>query len=416
MPATTPRVRVVVVTHNAREVTLRCLGALERTGWAADRLEVVLVDNASSDGVVEEVRHAHPAVTVISSSENEGFGRACNRAMQDLSAIDHVALVNNDAIPEPGWLAPLVDALEADAGLGAVSPKVLLDTHVQGVVLAQAAGALLTVSDLALDDEPAGARVTADERFHPASDGSPAWSTTRPEAGFWWPVDGRPLSRVALSLLTDRPVEVSLSTRADRCAVVVDRLPTSVDLALPTEPESAINSVGGVLYEGWFGGDRGYLELDRGQYDEPAEVFSWSGAAVLLRAGYLHDVGLFNPGLFLYYEDFELSWRGRLRGWRYRTVPDSVVRHEHGHTTGIGSARFRAWEERSRWTTLVELAPWPVAARAAGGGLRRAVARREGMTAGRELWIALRGRRRLAPDRRSATDIETWIQPRPDGS
>ena len=94
---------------------------------------------------------------------------------------------------------------------------------------------------------------------------------------------GRPPGRVALSLLTDRPVEVSLRTRADRCALAGDRLPTSVDLALPTEPESVINSVGGVLYEGWLGGDRGYLELDRGQYDEPAEVFSWSGAAVLLR-------------------------------------------------------------------------------------------------------------------------------------
>ena len=266
------RVRVVVVNHDGGAVTLRCLDALAETKWPSDRLEVVLVDNASTDGVLEEVRRTRPAVTVIASAENEGFGRACNRAMADLSGLDYVALINNDAVPQTGWLAPLVDALDADPGLGAVCPKVLLEVAA-------------------------------------------------------------------------------------------------------TEP--VINSVGGMLYQGWFGGDRGYLEPDRGQYDEPAEVFSWSGAAVLLRGDYLRDVGLFNPAFFLYYEDLELSWRGRLRGWRYQTVPSSVVHHRHGFTTKVGSERFTAWEDRGRWMTVVELAPLRPALRALGGGLRRAARRRE---------------------------------------
>ena len=217
MSPAAPKVRVVVVSYNAREVTLRCLDALGRADWPADRLEVVLVDNASSDGLVGEVRGSHPDVRVISSTENQGFGRACNRGLQDLGDIDYVALINNDATVDAGWLRPLVDGLAADPGLGAVCPKVLLDR--------------------------------------------------------------------------------------------------------PAESHAVINSVGGVLFEGWFGGDRGYLDLDRGQYDEPVEVFSWSGAAVLLRAAYLRDVGHFNLAFFLYYEDFELSWRGRLRGWRYPRFP-----------------------------------------------------------------------------------------------
>ena len=130
------------------------------------------------------------------------------------------------------------------------------------------------------------------------------------------------------------PTEVVVTTAIDQAVVAVGPTPAVVELQLPDKAEDVINSVGGVLYEGWFAGDRGYLELDRGQYDDPAEVFSWSGAAVLLRAAYLRDVGRFNPAFFLYYEDLELSWRGRLRGWRYRTVPDSVVRHRHGFTTG----------------------------------------------------------------------------------
>ena len=80
------------------------------------------------------------------------------------------------------------------------------------------------------------------------------------------------------------------------------------------------------------GADRGHLEPDRGQYDAPADVFGWCGAAVLLRASYLDAVGEFDERLFLYCEDLELSWRGRAFGWRYRTVPESVVRHVHGAT------------------------------------------------------------------------------------
>ena len=76
----------------------------------------MLVDNVSTDGVLEEVRRTRPDVTVIASAENEGFGRACNRAMADLAGVDHVALINNDAVPEPRWLAPLGDALDADSG------------------------------------------------------------------------------------------------------------------------------------------------------------------------------------------------------------------------------------------------------------------------------------------------------------
>ena len=62
---------------------------------------------------------------------------------------------------------------------------------------------------------------------------------------------------------------------------------------------------------------------DEGQFDEPADVFAWCGGGVLLRSRYLEDVGLFDERFFLYYEDTDLAWRGRARGWRYRYVPES---------------------------------------------------------------------------------------------
>jgi hypothetical protein len=107
-----------------------------------------------------------------------------------------------------------------------------------------------------------------------------------------------------------------------------------------------------VLLPSGYAADRGWLEPDRGQYDTAADVFAWCGGAVLLRSDYLIDVGLFDERLFLYYEDLELSWRGRRRGWRYRYVPDSVVRHAHAATAQEGSPLARYFNERNRMLVL----------------------------------------------------------------
>src|SRR5690348_14601882 len=90
-PSRLPRVRVVVLNWNSAWFTLRCLRALARTDYPADRLEVVLVDNASMDGSLERVRAAFGDVRVVRNERNLGFAEGCNRAMRDLDGIDAVA-------------------------------------------------------------------------------------------------------------------------------------------------------------------------------------------------------------------------------------------------------------------------------------------------------------------------------------
>jgi GT2 family glycosyltransferase len=121
-----------------------------------------------------------------------------------------------------------------------------------------------------------------------------------------------------------------------------------------------INNVGSRLVEGGYGGDRGFLERDAGQFEEPEEVFAWCGASVLLSTRYLQKVGKFDNRYFVYYEDTDLSWRGRIAGWRYRYVPTSVVRHIHAATSKEGSRLFGHFVERNRLTTLARNAPWSV--------------------------------------------------------
>ena len=143
-----------------------------------------------------------------------------------------------------------------------------------------------------------------------------------------------------------------------------------IDVSLAGEPFDVVNNVGSVLLPRGHAADRGFLQRDTGQFEEPEEVFAWSGTSVLLRRAYLEDVGLFDPRLFAYYEDLDLAWRGRARGWRYLYVPGSVVRHAHAATSIVGSAFFDYHVERNRLLVSVKNAPAAYALGAVGESLR----------------------------------------------
>ena len=379
--AAAPFVRVVVVNFDGGEVTRRCVDALLATQHPTDRLEIVVVDNASVDGLNWVLREEYPQVRLIESDVNEGFARGCNLAMRDLDGVDFVALINNDAIVEPDWLAPLVARMD-DPTVGAVSPKLLLNVWAHAVVLRPARTAMLDedrptvgvhVTRLDVDGVDVIEKVRFDERFwpdHPLEPGR--WS--KGDAAVWWavPDDGVPAQSVVLGLSAPASVDVEVGTPDGARSVTVGTDVAVVELAT-TGAVRILNSAGGGLYAGWFGGDRGFLEPDLGQYDQPEEVFSWCGGAVLLRSDYLRDVGIFDPTYFLYYEDFDLSWRGRSSGWRYLYEPTSRVFHEHAYSSKAGSDFFTFWVERNRRLTLIKNAPAGVAFRGYLGCLRTTI-------------------------------------------
>ncbi len=116
------RVAVILVNWNGRPHLERCLPALAAQTWPA--LEVVVVDNASSDGSVAWLEAAWPAVRVIALDRNAGFAEANNRAIGTTDA-PWVALLNNDTLPDPGWLAALVAAAAGDPRIASVASRML---------------------------------------------------------------------------------------------------------------------------------------------------------------------------------------------------------------------------------------------------------------------------------------------------
>jgi len=393
----TPLVRVVVLSFDGGQMTIDCIDSLLATDWPADKLEIVVVDNGSLDDVAERLRAEYPQVRLLEPLANLGFAGGCNLGMRLPGDHAFVALVNNDATVAPGWLRPLVRAAESADDIGAVSAKMLFAERYLGIEVAVPDAVQIShrdirrqgvhVSGVRIDGVRADSRVQFDEGFF----GAEAPDTTAGDEMARWSSErgliriaiepGRPLPSV-VSLRLSSPEQarhVILTNEANepneaneqQLALTEDR--TWVDVRLRGEPFDVINNVGSNLYRGGFGGDRGFLESDLGHFQEPAEVFAWCGGAVLLKRRYLDEVGLFDERLFLYYEDTDLSWRGRLQGWRYLYDPESVVRHRHAQSSGVGSPTFRFYTERNRLLVLAKNAPAKLALRAGLGEVRRFV-------------------------------------------
>ena len=121
------RVTALVVTWDSADDIERCLRSLDRIEH--DGLDVVVLDNASTDDTVARVEsfrsgaRRHP-LTLVPLAENRGFCGAVNIGIRSSTA-DAVLLVNPDATIEPDALATMVRILAGDPACGSVQPKVL---------------------------------------------------------------------------------------------------------------------------------------------------------------------------------------------------------------------------------------------------------------------------------------------------
>lgn len=118
-----PRVSVIVVTYNNLDLTKACLHSLEQYSDYAN-LEVIVVDNASSDGTpdyLEAWAAAGRDRRLILNPDNRGFAAANNQGLAVADG-DYLVLLNNDTHVTPGWIATLVAHLCRTKGLGMVGP------------------------------------------------------------------------------------------------------------------------------------------------------------------------------------------------------------------------------------------------------------------------------------------------------
>jgi N-acetylglucosaminyl-diphospho-decaprenol L-rhamnosyltransferase len=124
------RLAIVIVSFNAKDDLHRCLASLGAAPPACSH-EILVIDNASSDGSPDMVLERHPGVRLIARSENVGFARANNEGIRRSSS-DLVLLLNSDTIVPAGAVDRLVSALETDSHAAAVGPRLVdADGHTE---------------------------------------------------------------------------------------------------------------------------------------------------------------------------------------------------------------------------------------------------------------------------------------------
>ena len=217
-------ISVVILNYNGMRFLDHCLASVRDQTYAD--LEVIIVDNASTDGSAEYAKSRYPWAKVIRNEENLGFAGGTNVGISQARG-EYILTLNNDTWIEKRFIEHLMEpVVEKDVGMCA--SKMLF-------------------------------------------------------------------------------------------------------------PDGKINSTGICISRSGAAWDRGIFEQDKGQYNRREEVFGPCAGAALYRKAMLDEIGHFDEDFFLYMEDVDLAFRGRLAGWRCIYVPEAVVYHHHGGTTGSKS-------------------------------------------------------------------------------
>jgi len=381
-----PFVSVIIVNYNGKQFLTACLDALRNQTYPADSFEVIISDNASSDGSVDLLKGHFSWVRVLENKSNLGFAAGNNVAINS-SKGEFIVLLNNDTVPQPTWLDNLVKVAKENPLAGIVTGRLhlfydQLTLELQSeTFIPPGDGRELGIQLYSIDSEtPFGVTQYLDGfyGFEPSSYGGTfRWTKSRAILGVPVP-PGSGSWNVSLQLAAFRPDNQSVPLQIS----IKNNNPNGIDLiysgsvsgaepqtvcieipaALRSQSLPVLQNTGSIVFRDGASRDRGtyvreyevLYETDTGQYSTVEEVFSGCGANLLLSKKMLDEIGLFDDDFFMYYEDTDLSWRARLAGWKVLYAPEATVRHIHCGTSKEWSPFFLFLVERNRLAMVVK--------------------------------------------------------------
>ncbi|MCJ8166390.1 glycosyltransferase family 2 protein [Pontibacter sp. E15-1] len=139
MDYNSPRVAIVILNWNGLRYLEEFLPSVVAHSVGC---EIIVADNASTDGSVAFLEARFPQVRRILLSENFGFCEGYNLALRQVEATYYVLLNSDVAVPQ-GWLQPVIGLMDADAGIAVCQPKILSQQHPDFFEYAGAGGGLL---------------------------------------------------------------------------------------------------------------------------------------------------------------------------------------------------------------------------------------------------------------------------------
>lgn len=353
------QVEVFILNFNGARFLSSCLESLFKLTLGSHLLGINVVDNGSVDGSRELVERDFPKAMFLALDENYGFSGGNNRGVRAKAnwretnghaPADYYVFLNNDTAVDRDWLVNAVAELDANPKVGVVGSKSLF--YDRFAILEFEVDQTFTPADNGGSDtrELAVFMRGSEPQFNVAVDparakflraypreGDGRWLSQR---GQWFvPVvnPDEPI-RVSCSLENHRPdrrpLNVSVREVVSNAVLgrttIVTGAPESFQFEIaPSSFTSVIQNAGSFINERWEGGDRGFLEVDEGQFDAPDDVHAICGVSMFIRAELFSRIGGFDERYFAYYEDTDLSLQVRRRGFTCRYVPTSRLRHVH---------------------------------------------------------------------------------------
>ncbi|MCD1294180.1 glycosyltransferase family 2 protein [Methanocella sp. CWC-04] len=124
-----PHVSIILLNWNGKDDTVECLRSLSHITFPDH--EIILVDNASTDGSQDYFAEKYPDIVKIFNDENLGFAEGNNVGIRYAlkKGTDYVLLLNNDTVVEPDFLSGLVSVAESDSKIGIAGPKICFYSH-----------------------------------------------------------------------------------------------------------------------------------------------------------------------------------------------------------------------------------------------------------------------------------------------
>lgn len=117
------KIAVIILNWNGEKLLTEFL-PLVIANTDAELAQIIVADNGSSDGSIELMKRDFPAVELLELDKNYGFAEGYNRAIA-ATDYEYTILLNSDVAPAPGWIAPLLEYMQAHPDCGASQPKIL---------------------------------------------------------------------------------------------------------------------------------------------------------------------------------------------------------------------------------------------------------------------------------------------------
>lgn len=134
------KIAIVILNWNGRRMMEQYLPSV--MAYSSDEADIIVADNASTDGSMEMLSEHYPAVRQILLDQNYGFAEGYNRALKQVEN-EYYLLLNSDVEVTHHWLTPLLEYMDAHPGVAACQPKLLSMSHRDSFEYAGAAGGMI---------------------------------------------------------------------------------------------------------------------------------------------------------------------------------------------------------------------------------------------------------------------------------